>query len=175
MANTVLLAQKAEQVQAELNQWALENGALELGEEIIFSLRVGKTGVVQRDPKDLEGEIKALEITKDHKKLGFTFVATARLGDKEMEQVLAPFSNKARRNMQRLLLGGNNPLKITERTDGKFYDTARNVLRDLVVGDKKYRLVKNRGGHWDEYYVQLWEVEGEMKHSYGVQNAERSS
>ena len=175
MANTALLQEKAEQLQAELNQWALENGALDLGEEIIFSLRVGKSAtIVRRDPQDLEGKVKCLEITKDHVKLCFTYVAPACLNDDETEQVLALLGNKARKKMQILLHDRNNPIKIDTRTDGNFYETANRALRDFVLNGKKYRMVRNRIRGL-EYYAQLWEIEGELNASFNRPNTRSSA
>jgi hypothetical protein len=137
---------------------------------------IGASSVAQHNPVDTKEGSQVLEITHDHAKLGLTYVEPVRLTETQIEMLLPNFGRKAQKLLGRLLISNrNNPLKVVPRTDGTFYETANRVLRDLVFDEKKYRLVRNRtDGRGYEYYVQLWEVQGEMTRSYAVSNAERS-
>lgn len=163
MANQSLLNSKAAELQAQLTQWALENRVLDAGEEIVFSLRVEQKDFVYRDVSDTQALVEKLEITGVHTKSGLKWIAPAQLHEHEIEQVLGLLLGKARKNMHRLLiLNSNNPIDIDSYTQGHFYQNANGKLRNALIGEKKYRLIRcNLGGN--KYRVQLWECVGEAR------------
>ena len=149
MANEELLRSKAAEVQRALTVWAQESGALEPGEELVFSLRVRAVPMVTRDESDTPPGGPEVLVRRTHTQYAGTFVKPAQPSDAEVRKILALLTPQAQSQMRRLLVeNGNNPTRV--------YSSSRQQLNKKLEGrrinGKFYRVVSNNN------LSQLWEV-----------------
>jgi hypothetical protein len=144
-----LLTAKAEELTANLTEWASGNGILMPGEKVFLTLRIGPTSPTPLYPRqDKAGGAV------------FKYVRPAQLTTEEIQQVLRLFMGNARILLDSLLVSNANEATKHSSNDlpnVDFYQINKKLVQNPTNG-KIFRLVHVYTGR--EFLVQLWELEG---------------
>lgn len=161
-----VLNAKAEELKAQLTEWASQAGVLAPGQILIFSLRIEQGIAVRRDEHD---EAPEQLVPSPQMRAYYDFIAPARLTDGETEELLAQISGHSHCTMSTLLkLNQNAPLRIFSKREIEYeldYKLVNSKLGSHPIRGQYHRLIKKITGRFPkhEYWCQLWEVRKKVK------------
>ncbi|HRH55413.1 MAG TPA: hypothetical protein PK609_00930 [Candidatus Paceibacterota bacterium] len=151
-----ILAEKAKEIQKQLEDWLLEEKVLNAGEEIIFSLRIEPSGsLVRRDPQDGSTGLAPIKISGQAlASFKGQLVRPAQLSDDDLRELLRRVpSGRAYDQMHKLLVENGNRLTYVY---GSVRGSVNKVLRE-PLSETHYRLMSGSQGA-NVFGSQLWEI-----------------
>ncbi len=160
----ILLERKVCEITKELRVWAMQNSILELGESIVFSLRIESVPFVIRDKRDTHSVApRELTIPASLRHRDLMPVEPRDVGGGVAEEILSKISYAPHRTFLHKLLieNKNKPLLVAIDGDGgekmgSYYECINRALRMDVRG-VYYRLLRNSArGNVRQHFYQLY-------------------
>jgi len=159
MRREEVLAEKANEIQKQLEDWLLEEKVLNPGEEIVFSLKIERSiSLVRRDPQDQATGPEPMKVSGQALvSLKGELVRPAQLSEDDTRELLRRVpGGQAYDQLKKLLVeNGNNGVYVY----GGVRSNINKVLREPLNGTY-YRLMTGSRDP-NEHGSQLWEIKPE--------------